>query len=87
MAAVVAQTDTGSGRGRRAKPTPVKRKKPKVVNKRKPTVVKKNPYAAPSTYGTQRRTYSAPKKKKEYWGGEDTRLGCESGAEITEKCF
>ncbi len=69
------------------KPKPVKRTKPKVVNKRKPTVVKKNPYAAPSTYGAPRQTYSSPKKKKEYWGGEDTRLGCESGAEITEKCF
>ncbi|MDA7949453.1 MAG: caspase family protein [Hyphomicrobiaceae bacterium] len=63
------------------KPTPVK-PKPKVVKKTKPPVAKKNPYSAP------KKNYSAPKKKKkEYWGGEDTRLGCESGAEITEKCF
>lgn len=28
-----------------------------------------------------------PKKAKEYWGGEDTRIGCETGRAITDKCF
>lgn len=44
-------------------------------------VVKQNPYAKKKT--------AAPKKakKKEYWGGEDTRIDCESGRRITEKCF
>ena len=28
-----------------------------------------------------------PKKEKEYWGGEDTRIGCETGRHITDKCF
>ena len=56
-----------------AKPVPVKRK-PKVVKK-------SNPYAS------KKKTYTAPKKKKEYWGGETTRIDCESGRKITEECF
>ena len=68
------------------KPKPVKRTKPKVVKRAKPPVAKKNPYATQRPYNAPRRT-NTPPKKKEYWGGEDTRLGCESGAELTEKCF
>ena len=39
----------------------------------------------------QKKAYAAPKKKKkkekEYWGGEDTRIDCESGRLVTDKCF
>ena len=59
------------------KPKQVK-PKPKVVKKTYPT--KKKPTTA------QKKNYAKP-KKKEYWGGESTRLGCESGAGLTEKCF
>ena len=50
------------------------------MKKTYPTTTKKKPTAA------QKKNYAKP-KKKEYWGGESTRLGCESGAELTEKCF
>ena len=63
-----------------AKPKPVKRNKPKVVKKT-------NPYVAKKTYVAPKKKTNAAPKKKEYWGGESTRLGCESGAELTEKCF
>lgn len=68
------------------KPKPVQRTKPKVVRQANPPAVKKKTYPGSNPYAAPRRPSAAP-KKKEYWGGEDTRLGCESGAEITEKCF
>ena len=59
------------------KPTQVK-PKPKVVKKTYPTKKKSTT--------TQKKNYAKP-KKKEYWGGESTRIECEEGGQITEKCF
>lgn len=56
--------------------------KPVPVQPRPRVVKKANPYAAQKKPNT-----AAKKKKKEYWGGEDTRIDCESGRRITAHCF
>jgi len=48
------------------------------------------PVAKKAYVQPQKKAYTAPakktQKKKEYWGGEDTRIDCEDG-KITDKCF
>ena len=62
--------------------TVCKAAKPQIAKpvQRKRKVVKKS-----NSYAPKKKTYTAPKKKKDYWGGETTRIEC--GRVITADCF